>query len=91
MWEKAFVNYLPVIPGMNGNLLAYIVCKDLKVDNKVEYEGEYLTFNDHTIARGPHTGQLPVIAWQAAYRELDLKHCALSGPLLLHVCIASSL
>jgi hypothetical protein len=52
-WEKAFVNYLSVIPGVNGVPLSYIVRDAAEPENGAEYE----TFNEKMIARAPHTGQ----------------------------------
>jgi len=52
-WEKAFVNYLSVIPGVNGVLLSYIIRDAAEPENGAEYE----TFNEKMIARAPHTGQ----------------------------------
>ena len=52
-WEKAFINYLSVIPGVNGIPLAYIVRAATDPEEGVEYE----TFNERMIARAPLTGQ----------------------------------
>ena len=52
-WEKAFVNYLSVIPGVNGIPLAYVVRESEVVDEEAEYD----SFNERMIARAPHEGQ----------------------------------
>ena len=52
-WEKAFLNYLSVIPGVNGIPLAYIVREAADPEEGVEYD----TFNERMIARAPLTGQ----------------------------------
>jgi hypothetical protein len=52
-WEKAFVNYLSVIPGVNGVPLSYVVRDMAEPEDGVEYD----TFNERMIARAPHTGQ----------------------------------
>ena len=52
-WEKAFTNYLSVIPGVTGIPLSYIVREmDIPVPGQ-----EYPTFNDRMINRAPLTGQ----------------------------------
>jgi hypothetical protein len=52
-WEKAFVNYLSVIPGVNGVPLSYIVREVAEAEDGNEYE----TFNERLIARAPLAGQ----------------------------------
>lgn len=52
-WEKAFVNYLSVIPGVNGVPLSYVVREVAEPEDDSEYE----TFSERMIARAPHTGQ----------------------------------
>jgi hypothetical protein len=52
-WEKAFVNYLSVIPGVNGVPLSYVVREVAEPEDDLEYE----TFSERMIARAPHTGQ----------------------------------
>jgi hypothetical protein len=52
-WEKAFVNYLSVIPGVNGIPLSYVVREAAEPEEGVEYD----TFNERMIARAPHEGQ----------------------------------
>ena len=52
-WEKAFINYLSVIPGVNGIPLSYIVQEVADPEEGVEYD----TFNERMIARAPLTGQ----------------------------------
>jgi hypothetical protein len=52
-WEKSFINYLSVIPGVSGIPLSYIVR-----DEEFPVEGlEYATFNDRMVNRAPLTGQ----------------------------------
>lgn len=52
-WEKAFINYLSVIPGVSGIPLSYIVR-----DEEFPVAGiEYATFNDRMVNRAPLTGQ----------------------------------
>jgi hypothetical protein len=52
-WNKAFTNYLSVIPGVSGIPLSYVVR-----DNEEPDEDEmYLSFNERMIAHAPHTGQ----------------------------------
>ena len=52
-WEKAFVNYLSVIPGVNGIPLSYVVRETAEPEDGVEYD----TYKERMIARAPHTGQ----------------------------------
>jgi hypothetical protein len=52
-WEKAFVNYLSVIPGVNGVPLSYVVREVAEPDDGIEYE----TFSERMIERAPHNGQ----------------------------------
>ena len=52
-WEKAFVNYLSVIPGVNGIPLSYVVREDENPAENVTYE----TFNERMIHRAPLAGQ----------------------------------
>ena len=52
-WEKAFINYLSVIPGVSGIPLSYIVREE---ENPAE-EREYATFNERMICRAPLAGQ----------------------------------
>lgn len=52
-WSKAFMNYLSVIPGVNGVPLSYVI-------REVEHPdigARYLTFTDRMIACAPLTGQ----------------------------------
>jgi hypothetical protein len=53
-WNKAFTNYLSVIPGGSGIPLSYVIC-----DNNGEPDEDemYLSFNERMITRAPHTGQ----------------------------------
>lgn len=52
-WEKSFVNYLSVIPGVNGVPLSYIVRQ-----NEFPAEDEmYSSFNERMIHRAPLDGQ----------------------------------
>ena len=52
-WEKAFVNYLSVIPGVNGVPLSYIVREEAEPEEGITYE----TFNERLGARAPLDGQ----------------------------------
>jgi hypothetical protein len=52
-WEKAFINYLSVIPGVNGVPLSYVVCQVVEPEDDAEYE----TFSERMIAHAPHMGQ----------------------------------
>ena len=52
-WEKAFVNYLSVIPGVNGVPLSYIVREEAEPEEGITYE----TFNERLVARAPLDGQ----------------------------------
>jgi hypothetical protein len=52
-WEKAFINYLSVIPGVSGIPLSYVV-RDM--EDPIP-GAEYLTFNERMINRAPLTGQ----------------------------------
>ena len=52
-WEKAFVNYLSVIPGVNGVPLAYVV---REVETPAE-DVEYASSNERLIMRAPLEGQ----------------------------------
>jgi hypothetical protein len=52
-WEKAFVNYLSVIPGVNGVPLSYVVRELVEEEDGVVYE----TFNQRQIGRAPLDGQ----------------------------------
>jgi hypothetical protein len=52
-WNKAFTNYLSVIPGVSGIPLLYVICSNEEPDK----DGMYLSFNKRMIARAPHTGQ----------------------------------
>ena len=52
-WEKAFVNYLLVIPGVNGIPLAYVV----REDAEPEEDRVYASFNERMIHRAPLEGQ----------------------------------
>jgi hypothetical protein len=52
-WEKAFINYLSVIPGVSGIPLSYIVR-----DEEFPVAGiVYATFNDRMVNNAPLTGQ----------------------------------
>ena len=64
-WEKAFVNYLSVIPGVNGVPLSYIVREEAEPEEGITYE----TFNERLVARAPLDGQYylfiqSTIEWQ---------------------------
>jgi hypothetical protein len=48
-WEKAFINYLSVIPGMNGVPSSYIVHEAAEPEDGIEYE----TFNKQLMVRVP--------------------------------------
>ena len=52
-WEKAFTNYLSVIPGVSGIPLAYIV----REEEEPEEGYIYATFNERVIKRAPLRGQ----------------------------------
>ena len=52
-WEKAFVNYLSVIPGISGIPLAYIV----REQEEPNEDSIYATFNERVIKRAPLRGQ----------------------------------
>ena len=60
-WNKAFVNYLSVIPGVNGIPLSHVVCEDQEPQDGVEY----LTFTERMITCAPLKGQ---------YFEADSHH-----------------
>jgi hypothetical protein len=52
-WEKAFTNYLSVIPGVSGIPLSYIVR-----ENEEPEDGQvYATFNERMVRRAPLRGQ----------------------------------
>ena len=51
-WSKAFMNYLSVIPGVNGVPLSYVIHESEPEDGAV-----YDSFNEHMIARAPHVRQ----------------------------------
>ena len=52
-WEKSFINYLSVIPGMSGISLSYIVRdEEFRADGLI-----YANFNNCMINRAPLTGQ----------------------------------
>ena len=52
-WEKAFVHYLSVIPGVNGIPLSYVVWDEENPAEDVIYD----TFNERMINQAPLTGQ----------------------------------
>lgn len=52
-WEKAFTNYLSVIPGVSGIPLSYII----RENTEPEERDNFTTFNEKMVARAPHTGQ----------------------------------
>ena len=52
-WEKAFTNYLSIIPGVSGIPLSYIV----REQDEPNPGMEYLTFNERMVHRAPLTGQ----------------------------------
>ena len=52
-WEKAFINYLSVIPGVNGIPLSYVV---RELENPTPGT-EYATFNERMINRALLNGQ----------------------------------
>ena len=51
-WSKAFMNYLSVIPGVNG-----IPLSDVIHESETEGGAIYNSFNECMIARAPHVGQ----------------------------------
>jgi hypothetical protein len=52
-WEKAFINYLSVIPRVSGIPLSFVVRElDVPIPGT-----EYLTFNERMINRAPVTDQ----------------------------------
>ena len=83
-WEKAFINYLSVIPGVNGIPLSYVV---QELENPTQGT-EYATFNERMINRALLNGQYYIAErykasaqsyyWVLARRkhwELDTQHC----------------
>ena len=52
-WEKAFTNYLSIIPGVSGIPLSYVV----REQDEPTPGTVYPTFNDRMINRAPLTGQ----------------------------------
>ena len=52
-WEKAFVNFLSIIPGVNDIPLSYVV----RVDDNPAGHATYKMFNERMINRAPLTGQ----------------------------------
>ena len=52
-WEKAFMTYLAIVPGVNGIPLSYVVREDEHPDPNAVYT----TFKQRMIARAPLTGQ----------------------------------
>ncbi len=52
-WEKAFTNYLSVIPGVSGIPLSYIVREQDEPTPGMDYS----TFNERMVHRAPLTGQ----------------------------------
>jgi len=52
-WEKAFTNYLAVIPGVSGIPLSYVIRKEDNPDEERTYE----SFNERMICRAPLVGQ----------------------------------
>ena len=52
-WEKAFTNYLAVIPGVSGIPLSYVIRKEDTPDDERTYE----SFNERMICRAPLAGQ----------------------------------
>ena len=48
-WSKAFMNYLSIIPGVNGIPHSYVILESEPEDGAV-----YNSFNEHMIARAPH-------------------------------------
>jgi hypothetical protein len=52
-WEKAFTNYLSIIPGVSGIPLSYIV----REQDEPTPGMEYFTFNERMVHRAPLTGQ----------------------------------
>ena len=52
-WEKAFINYLAVIPGVSGIPLSYVV----REAEDPEAEADYGSFNERMIHRAPLNGQ----------------------------------
>lgn len=53
-WQKAFTNYLSVIPGSNGVPLSYVIRENEDVGLA---DTVYDTFKERMIARAPHTGE----------------------------------
>jgi hypothetical protein len=51
-WQKAFVNYLSIIPGVFRVPLAYVV----REDEEPNPEAEYLNFTEKVIASAPLYG-----------------------------------
>ena len=52
-WEKAFINYLSVIPGVNGITLSYVVPQEENPAEDIIYD----RLNERMINRAPLTGQ----------------------------------
>ena len=52
-WQRAFTNYLSVIPGSNGVPLAYVIRSS---DGIGADDAIYSKFKERMIARAPHTG-----------------------------------
>jgi hypothetical protein len=52
-WEKAFTNYLSVIPGVSGIPLSYIVREEEEPEDGLVYA----TFNERMVRRAPLRGQ----------------------------------
>jgi hypothetical protein len=52
-WQKSFVNYLSLIPGLFGVPLAYVVCEN----KEPNLEEAYLNFTEKMIASAPLFGQ----------------------------------
>jgi hypothetical protein len=86
-WEKAFVNFLSVIPGVNRVLLSYVMHDVAELEDSMGNK----TFNECVVARVPHNGHyyladhsrqvhnLLTGYLQGEVRKLDLEHCSLSG------------
>jgi hypothetical protein len=51
-WELVFVNYLSVIPGVNGIPLSYVIREEAEPPN----DEEYISFTKRMVQRAPHNG-----------------------------------
>ena len=71
-WEKAFINYLAVIPGVSGIPLSYVV----REAEDPEAEADYGSFNERMIHRAPLYSQYYIVD---ARRVHTLLLCFLQG------------